>query len=108
MERPLQRLRAKTGGAEVHARNDHTLHRALGDMMDHRPAEEDHADFWEGFHDDLEDHAHHMEQHSRRARKLAEVVRTCMIEKKAAGRVVPRSVHYIQTTTKKSDRPFRN
>ena len=115
MATPLQRLRAKTSTAALEARNEMLRRRAV--VEDHHPAEEHHpedADFWRDFASELEDLGHELEtharsthEHSRRANKLAEVVRTVKVTKKAAGRDTPNKVHYIQTITKQSDTPFR-
>ena len=99
---PLYRLKAKTANARVGEQNSEGLQRAAAALMQDHPAEaeEHHGDFWEGFAEDLE-------HHSRRAMKLAEVVRSVKVVKKVAGRTVPNSTHYIQTTTKQSSRPIK-
>ena len=109
MERPLLRLTGRTSQAAVRTQNDSALERIIANALDQHPAEDGHDEherFWEGLADDLDDHAHHLGEHSRRANKLAETVRTTMVVRKVAGRTQPNGVHYVQTTTKKSNRPF--
>ena len=99
--RPLYRLKSKTTNARVEQQNEAGLHRAMAEFLDRHPLDDDDDQkFWEGFADELEDH-------SRRAKKLAETVRTTKVVKKVAGRTVPNSTHYVQVTTKKSDHPFK-
>ena len=92
---------------------DHTaIERALWEGYDRHPADpaddhEDHRRFWESLAQDLDDHSTNMEKHSRKAKRLAEVVRTVITTKKFAGRSVPNSTHYAQTVTRKSDAPFK-
>ena len=110
-EPPLTRLRGRTSQADVRARNDTALERAMAESMDRHPADpaderEDHRRFWSSLAEDLDEHAAGMDQHSRKAKKLAEVVRTVITTKKVAGRVVPNSTNYTQTITRKSDTPF--
>ena len=93
--------------------------------MEAGPAQEDSEtdepdDLFGDYADDLEDHsqklmdhsknlAEHsksLAEHSRKAKKLAEVIRTTKVTRKVAGRTVPNSTHYTQTVTRKSDVPF--
>ena len=109
-ENPLTRLSKKMNAAEVRARNDSALERALSAHYDPNPAEahdEDPAAFWRALAEDLDEHSANLENHSKKTRKLAEVVRTTIITKKVAGRVVPNSTSYVQTVTRKSDAPFK-
>ena len=106
MDIPLQRYRRKVPASLVRIHNCARSERAMNAALDEHPAEEDHGRFWEELHADLNDHAQHMEEHARRARKLAETARTTKITKKVAGRTVPNSTHYVQVVTKKSDRPI--
>jgi len=107
MDTPLQRYGRKTPASLVRIHNGARLERAMdAALADEHPAEEeDHGKFWEELPADLNDRAHQMED-ARRARKLAETVRITTVVKKVAGRTVPNSTHYVQVTTKKSDRPF--
>ena len=82
----MTRHRKKANAAEVKATNHAAMER-----------------FWK----DLEDHANHLEDHSKRAKKLAETVKTITITQKAAGRTVPNKTRYEQVITKKSDKPFK-
>ena len=112
-EHPLTRLRAKSNASVVRDKNDSALERALSAHIDRPPhiADEEHDDhkaFWDSLADDLDTHARELSDHSRKATRLAETVRTIKITKKVAGRVVPNSTHYIQTITRKSDTPFRH
>ena len=106
----MNRLRGKTSSAAVRAQNNTALERAIAAHLDPHPADdhENHRRFWEALADDLDDHSANLEHHSRKARKLAEVVRTTIITRKVAGRVVPNSTHYVQTVTRKSNTPFHN
>ena len=61
----------------------------------------------ERFWKDLEDHAQHLEDNSKRAKKLAETVKTITITQKVAGRTVPNKTRYEQVITRKSDKPFK-
>ena len=107
MDIPLQRYMRKTPASLVRIHNGARLERAMDAALDEHPAEEeDHGKFWEELSADLNDHAHQMEEHARRARKLAETVRITKVVKKVAGRTVPNSTHYVQTITKKSNTPF--
>ena len=108
MDIPLQRYLRKTPASLVRIHNGARLERAIDAALDdaHPAEEEDHGKFWEELSADLNDHAHQMEEHARRARKLAETVRITKIVKKVPGRTVPNSTHYVQVTTKRSDRPF--
>ena len=88
------------------------IERALWEGYDRHPAEptedhEEHRKFWDALHGDLEKHAAHMEKHARKAKRLAEVVRTIITTKKFAGRTAPKQVSYTQTVTRKSDTPFK-
>jgi hypothetical protein len=109
-ENPLTRLNRKTNAPTVRAMNDFALERAIAAHFDPNPAEprdDDPASFWRALADDLDEHSANLENHSKKTRKLAEVVRTTIITKKVAGRVVPNSTSYVQTITKKSDSPFK-
>jgi len=110
-ENPLTRLRGKTSSETVRARNKSALERAIAAHMDRPPHDvgehDDHRAFWDALADDLDEHARHLDDHSRRASKLAETVRTIKVTKKYAGRAIPNTTHYIQTITRKSDVPFR-
>lgn len=109
-ENPIARLNRKTNAAGVRAKNDSALERALSAHYDPNPAEardDDPAAFWRALAEDLDEHSTNLENHSKKTRKLAEVVRTTIITKKVAGRVVPNSTSYVQTITKKSDTPFK-
>ena len=106
MDIPLQRYGRKVPASLVRIHNNARFDRAINEALEGHPAEEDHGRFWEELHADLDDHAHAMEDHAHRARKLAETVRTTKVVRKVAGRTVPNSTHYVQVTTKKSDRPF--
>jgi hypothetical protein len=109
-ENPLTRLHGKTNAATVRAKNDSALERAINAHYDPNPAEprdDDPAAFWRALADDLDEHSSNLEHHSKKARKLAEVVRTTIITKKVAGRTVPNSTSYVQTITRKSDTPFK-
>lgn len=92
---------------------DHSaIERALWEDYDRHPADpadehDDHKKFWESLHGDLEQHATNLEKHSRKAKRLAEVVKTIITTKKFAGRKVPNSTSYMQTVTRKSDTPFK-
>ena len=55
---------------------------------------------------DLEEHSNHLEEHSKRAKKLAETVKNIEIIKKPAGRKGPTKKTYQQVTTKTSDKPI--
>ena len=55
---------------------------------------------------DLETHSKELDEHSKKAAKLAETIRTIKTTVKVAGRVVPNKTHYTQTIVKKSERPF--
>jgi hypothetical protein len=57
----------------------------------------------ESIFNDLEDHSKELAEHSKKAAKLAETIKTTV---KVAGRTKPNSTHYTQTITKKSDKPF--
>ena len=99
-------------GAEEDA--DHVaIQRALMEGFDDpHPAEprddgEDHRRFWEALAKDLDEHSAGMDKHSRKAKRLAEIVRTVITTKKMAGRIVPNSTRYLQTVTRKSDVPFQ-
>ena len=109
--KPLQRLHGKTDAATVRARNHTYIEKALADTMDRDPAStdehDDHSSFWNALGDDLDEHAKHLREHSEKASKLAETVRTITVTKKVAGRTVPNSTHYVQTITRKSDTPFK-
>ena len=102
MHVPFYRLPRKTSNERVGQQNAVGLERAVAHLLERRVAEEHehHGDIWEGFADELEDH-------SRRAKKLAEIVRSTKIVKKVAGRTVPNSTHYTQTTTKMSTSPIK-
>ena len=90
MDIPLQRYRRKVPASLVRIDNGARLERAMDAALEEHPAE-DHGRFWEEVHADLDNHAHHMEERARRARKLAEVVRTTKIVKEVAGRTLPNS-----------------
>ena len=85
-ERAMTRHNKKANAAEVKAKNDAAMER-----------------FWK----DLEDHASHLEDHSKRAKKLAETIKTITITQKVAGRTVPNKTRYEQVITRKSDKPFK-
>ena len=109
-ENPLNRLSRKTNAAGVRERNDSALERAIASHFDPNPAEandDDPGAFWRALADDLDEHSTNLEHQSKKTRKLAEVVRTTIITKKVAGRVVPNSTSYVQTVTRKSDTPFK-
>lgn len=89
-EKPLTRLRAKSSASTVKSKNDAAIEKA-----------------WDDFASDLETHAKTLDEHSKKASKLAETVRTIKITKKVAGRTVPNSTHYQQIVTKTSDVPFK-
>ena len=55
---------------------------------------------------DLETHSKELDEHSKKAAKLAETIRTIKTTVKVAGRVVPNTTKYTQTIVKKSDKPF--
>ena len=55
---------------------------------------------------DLETHSKELDEHSKKAAKLAETIRTIKTTVKVAGRVVPNKTHYTQTIVKKSEKPF--
>ena len=55
---------------------------------------------------ELENHSKELDEHSKKAAKLAETIRTIKTTVKVAGRVVPNKTKYTQTTVKKSDQPF--
>ena len=82
----MTRHRKKANAVEVKATNHAAMER-----------------FWK----DLEDHASHLEDHSKRAKKLAETVKTITITQKVAGRTVPNKTRYEQVITRKSDKPFK-
>ena len=83
---PMTRHRKKANAAEVKDKNLAEMER-----------------FWK----DLEDHAQHLEDNSKRAKKLAETVKTITITQKVAGRTVPNKTRYEQVITRKSDKPFK-
>ena len=88
------------------------IEQALWEGYDRHPADpaDDHEDnrrFWESLAQDLDEHSTNMEKHSRKAKKIAEVVKTIITTKKFAGRKVPNSTSYVQTVTRKSDTPFK-
>jgi 3-methyladenine DNA glycosylase Tag len=85
-ETPMTRHRKKVNAADVKATNLAAMER-----------------FWK----DLEDHAQHLEDNSKRAKKLAETVKTITITQKVAGRTVPNKTRYEQVITRKSDKPFK-
>ena len=115
---PLQRYRSKTNTGTVDRHNHMILEKALGSALDRHPSlpDDEHdgdRKFWdelaselEGYGVELSSHATKTHEHSKTMHKLAETVRTTKITKKVAGRVVPNSVHYVQTITRKSDTPF--
>ena len=84
-EPPLTRQRSKATPAKVKSDN----HKLL-----------------ESIFSDLETHSKELAEHSKKAAKLAETIRTVKTTSKVAGRTVPNSTHYTQTITKKSDKPF--
>ena len=102
MDIPLQRYRRKVPASLVRIHNGARFERAMDAALE----EPEDGRFWDELHADLDDHARDMEEHARRARKLAETVRTTKIVKKVAGRTLPNSTHYVQVTTKKSDMPI--
>ena len=106
MDIPLQRYRRKTPASLVRIHNSTRFERAINNALEEHPAEEDHGSLWEELTADVDDHAHHMEEHARRARKLEETVRTTKVVKNLAGRTAPNSTHYVPVTTKTSDRPI--
>ena len=88
-EKPMTRLRTKSNAQAVKGKNDQKM-----------------QDFWDSLQEDLERHSHALDEHSKKAAKLAETIRTVKVTKKVAGRTVPNSTHYVQTITKKSEKPF--
>ena len=69
--------------------------------------DEDHRKFWHSLAYDLDEHAKSMDVHSRKAKRIAEVVRTVSATQKFTGKNVPNNIHYVQTVTRKSDAPFK-
>ena len=85
----MTRLKGKSSPENVKSKNDKKM-----------------QDFWESVQGDLESHSQALAEHSRKAAKLAETIKTVKVTKKVAGRTVPNSTHYVQTITKKSAAPF--
>ena len=105
-DNPFQRLRSKTTQDTVRRMNDSAFTRSLEEAIEAEREHLDNAEFWQSLGDEIKDHAEKLEHHSKRAHKLAEVVRTVISTKKVAGRTVPNSTRYTPTVTKHSDRPF--
>jgi hypothetical protein len=89
-EKPMTRLQGKSDPEKVKTKNDKVMN-----------------DFWASLQGDLESHSQALAEHSKKAAKLAETIKTVKVTKKVAGRTVPNSTHYVQTITKKSDQPFK-
>ncbi len=88
-EKPMTRHRKKVDAETVKAKNEKKTNEVWGSLQS-----------------ELESHAQELAEHSKKAAKLAETVKTVKVTKKVAGRTVPDSTHYTQTITKKSDKPF--
>ena len=84
-EVPMTRHRGKATPARVHQHNH-----ALMDKV----------------FNDLENHSKELDEHSKKAAKLAETIRTIKTTVKVAGRVAPNKTKYTQTIVKKNDKPF--
>jgi len=84
-ELPMTRYKGKSSAAKVKSKNH--------DMM-------------EEIFQELEEHPHRPEEHSKRVKKLAETVKNIKIIKKPAGRKGPTKKTYQQVTTKTSDKPI--
>ena len=109
MENPYQRYRMKTSQETVQRDNDRHLGRQILHAMESNPVDtrdEEDAKFWDDLARELDDHSNALQERERHSRKLAETIRTTKVTKKAEGRTVPNTTHYIQVITRKSDRPF--
>ena len=84
-EAPMTRHRGKATPARVHRHNSELMDKVFSD---------------------LENHSRELDEHSKKAAKLAETIRTIKTTVKVAGRVVPNKTKYTQTIVKKSDKPF--
>ena len=82
---PMTRQKGKATPARVSRRNHQLMESILGD---------------------LENHPKELEEHSKRAGKLAETIKEIKTTVKVAGRTAPNKTQYTQITTKKSDKPF--
>ena len=108
MENPFQRYRTKTSQETIRRDNDRHLGRQILHAMESNPVDtrDDDAKFWDELARELDDHSNALGERERHSRKLAETIRTTKVTKKAEGRTVPNTTHYIQVITRKSDQPF--